>query len=197
MYMPWSGRHRYLSIAARRAAATSAQRADGEVVQVAFVAVQQTVQIHRRVVVGGTAERAHAEAGVEARLAHRAVAEVVVGAQAIALRPGAGADFRGGDVATGFPQPRDLRRIRVLGRLHQIARIVGRDRHAARVAAGQREAWQETGCPVPFDGCMLCALPAGTAMHGTCAGRDCPGQRRSSAGENDACVLEKALRDRS
>src|SRR5690348_838429 len=94
--------------------------------EIAFVAIQQAVQARARVVVGGTAERSEMEIGVEAGFAHRAVAEVVVGGEAIAVQPVARADFRFRNITTGGLQGFGLRRVRMLRRLEEIARILRR-----------------------------------------------------------------------
>ena len=70
--------------------------------QVALVLVEQAVQAHGGVVMGGPAEGAEAERNIKARLAHRAVAFVEVAAQAIAMGPCEPAHHGVAGIATGF-----------------------------------------------------------------------------------------------
>ena len=57
--------------------------------QIALIAVEQAIEAHRRVVMRCSRKRAEAIAGIEAGLAHGAVAFVEVAAQPVAAEPGA------------------------------------------------------------------------------------------------------------
>src|SRR5580692_2353364 len=74
----------------------------GKVGQVLLIAIEQAVEAHRRIVMGGSIEGAEAKTGIESRLAHGAVAFIEIVAQPIARGPCARAHYAGADVATGL-----------------------------------------------------------------------------------------------
>src|ERR1035437_10918658 len=63
---------------------------------------EQAVEADRCVLVGGAGERTEAKAGVEARLAHGAVALVVAGREPMPIDDRQGTHARGRDVAARF-----------------------------------------------------------------------------------------------
>src|SRR5215813_11667077 len=62
--------------------------------EIELVAVEQTVQVHGRVVMRRASECAEVEVDVETRFTHRPIAVVVIGGQSIASDPGGRADLR-------------------------------------------------------------------------------------------------------
>src|SRR5579863_4838350 len=100
-----------------------------EVFHVPLIAIEQAVEADGRVMMRAAVEWAEAEAGIEAGLAHGAVADVEVLAEAVAIGPGALAHDARVDVAARLFQAIGLRGAGMLS---------GFDQPASRGGTGMR-----------------------------------------------------------
>src|SRR5215469_169188 len=93
---------------------------EGNMLQVALVAVEQAIQTNRREVMRRSAKRAEAKARIEPRLAHRAIAKIEVLRQAVAVGIGVHADDADLDIAACLLQPCGLGVVGMLATLHEV-----------------------------------------------------------------------------